>query len=70
MFENKNDALDLKSKQTNRRDQDLVETLRREMLDLERNRFQDKNIHIYKAIIQDILNRSQSSNWLVYDVFY
>lgn len=39
----------------NRINQDLKETLQQEMLDLVHNQFQDKNIHIYKVIIEDIL---------------
>ncbi len=39
----------------NQINQDLIKTLQQEMLDLEHNQFRDKNIHIYRVIIEDIL---------------
>jgi hypothetical protein len=42
----------------NQINQDLIKTLLQEMLDLEHNQFQDKDIHIYKVIIEDILKKN------------
>ncbi len=45
----------------NQINQDLIKTLQQEMLDLEHNQLQDKNIHIYKVVIEGILKRNISS---------
>jgi hypothetical protein len=44
----------------NQINQDLIKTLHQQMLDLGHNQFPDKDIHIYKVIIEDILKRKIS----------
>jgi len=45
--------------------------LLQEMLDLEHNQFQDKDIHIYKVIIEDILKKKNERifNILIFHIY-